>query len=272
MKKEQALLDLSNRTVTIPNLPKDLLSDKEFVLEAFKVVAEVYKKWWTLDRHTLEFVSNALKDDEEVVDLAMVVGGLTQVQYASDRLRADKDFMLKVARSKVEGSSRIDFSYGYYYASKTLQHDPDFAKEVFSISGGALDDAPRHFKNNDELVKVALSSNPHAILYASQRFREDRELVKTAIKKSPSLIGDFKGWNEDHEYVILALENSGNCYTHVEPNLFNDRNFVMKLYKKGMLGRYSYSLGKDLKKDHAFLLRVGLLEQYEAVLLGEDDE
>ena len=48
----------------------------------------------------------------------------------------------------------------------------------------------------------------------------------------------------------------------------------MGLFNLGlcMLGRFSHSLGKDLRKDIPFLLRVGLLEQYEAGLVEEDDE
>lgn len=88
----------------------------------------------------LEHTSDRFKDDEKIV-FAAVEDDVDAFQFASERLRSDRDFVLRVLTEKrrtVKG-----YFYRYYddYDGRFPQNPYHFAKAMAYVSEALLDDA-----------------------------------------------------------------------------------------------------------------------------------
>ena len=79
------------------------------------MIRTLFQKVAGIDGGILEFASDRLKDDKDVLLKSVSQAGWTFC-YASDRLKNDKDVLL--AASKVDGQA-------LYFASKALRDDKD---------------------------------------------------------------------------------------------------------------------------------------------------
>ena len=70
------------------------------------------------------------------------------------------------------------------FIDKDLFNDREFIKELISKNGFALQYMPKEYKDDKEIVLIALEESAgFALKYASKRLRADREVVYKAVKK-----------------------------------------------------------------------------------------
>ena len=115
----------------------------------------------------LEFVSNRLKNDREIVYNSVSKVGWTTC-YASDKLRGDKDLIL--AGVKVDGQI-------LYYASKELRDDKDVVLEAVRNKGLILKYASHRMRRDKEIVLEAIKQDKRAKEYiASEELLNDSDV------------------------------------------------------------------------------------------------
>ena len=95
--------------------------------------------------YELKFVSDELKNDKEIVLVAVTEYGVA-LEYASDTLRNDREVVLAAVRQ----------------------------------DGDALVHASDELKNDREIVLAAVHQNGWALQYASEELRNDKEIVLAA--------------------------------------------------------------------------------------------
>jgi hypothetical protein len=111
--------------------------------------------------------SNELKDDMDLVCLA-VTTSVDTLLWASPRLRENKDVLL-IACSHFGRALRY---------TESLRRDRDVVLAALKADGNALQMCG--FRNDLEMVKVAIRHEPFALQYASEELRQNVELLVIA--------------------------------------------------------------------------------------------
>ena len=142
------------------------------------------------------------------------------LQYASARLRRDREVVLKAVEST--GSSLV-------YASDNLHNDREVVLQAVENEGRALFYASRSLCNDLGVVLQAVETDGQALQFASKNLRHDREVVLRAVKHSGmSLKFASETLRSDREIVLRAVERSGEAIQYASDDaLFKDRKVVL---------------------------------------------
>lgn len=96
-------------------------------------------------------------------------------------------------------------------------YNRNFVKSAVSSNGYSLRYAAE-FKDDYEIVRIAVQDSPEAIEYASHTLKRNKDIIKTAIKNSKYCLifntACMKKYNDDDSLVKLALKANGAniCY------------------------------------------------------------
>ena len=116
-------------------LPEEFKHNKRLALIAIKNFPDA-----------LEYCSEELYDDEEIINAALQEDSEDILSYASDRLRSNYDIVYKAV--KVDGLN-------LQYASEVLQDNKEIVLQAIKDYGGALYYASERLKNDPELIKLS---------------------------------------------------------------------------------------------------------------------
>ena len=97
------------------------------------------------------------------------------LQYASDELKKDYNFILKAVKQSVRALE---------YASNTLKDNRIFILDAIKINGLALKYANISFKKDRDIILAAITQNGLALEFADIYLQQDKEIVLAAIKKN----------------------------------------------------------------------------------------
>ena len=189
------------------------------------IVLAVMKK----NGYLLEYTSDELKNDREVVITAISNSNGQALQYASEQLKNDREVIFTALK----------------YNSDLLKHASDELKNDREIIIAALQkNASEYgsecvlkyvsddFKNDFEIVKIAIKNSDYALQYASDKIKNDREFVMTAVKKNGHALESASNeLKNDHEIVMTAIKNSGEALQYASDELKNDYEIVMAAVK-----------------------------------------
>lgn len=223
-------------TDLLRRMPDSLRADKEIVMLALKAN----------DMDGLEVVSEELKDDEEVAELALKVCE-SQMEYVSDRLKADKDFALRTIG---------EMGWGFRHLVTELQKDREVAKVFFSKNGSLLRES--YFTNDRELVEIAVRAKPGTICNASDELKKDREIALVVVSLDGNCLTYLPYFQGDKEIVRIAYRNKNIAIHHATEDLRNDRAFMFEAYQYDQ--NTLDAVGDNLREDFAFVLRLNMLE------------
>ncbi|EFC37465.1 predicted protein [Naegleria gruberi] len=127
---------------TLRDAPPILKDDKEFVLECLKFPS-----------NRLSETSERLRDDEQVVSCALMQQSSINFEYASDRLRDDKEFVMK----------NIELFPGMFsHISERLKKDKEII--VKYASTGKLKSLENEFMEDEGFVLDIVEKNPQLVL------------------------------------------------------------------------------------------------------------
>ena len=162
--KAVALAAVNKNANTLMKMSERLRDDKDVVMKAVQK-----------DGRALEFASDALRDDEEVVRKAVEGDPYWDdaLQYASNRLRNDREFMLPFFMQQNARALR--------HASDSLRNDKKFMLPMVQVDGMSLRYASDGLKNDRNVVLAAVAQNPDALQYASMRLRGDVDFAMAAL-------------------------------------------------------------------------------------------
>ena len=157
-------------------LPEIFKSDKEFLIEAIKQQDpdEFDDNYRGLN---IAFIPEVLKADEELVKLALENScGGGALKYASDELKDNKDFLLRVKKSK-DVSTAI--GSGFQYASERIRGDRDI---VLKLLNDDFNDWVKYIadpiKVDKELMLKIVEKIPWALEYADESLQNDKDLIE----------------------------------------------------------------------------------------------
>jgi hypothetical protein len=133
--------------------------------------------------NALEFASEALRDNEDLVLLAIKSGDSKVLKFASERLKNQSRIVLKAIRN---------FSKPLAYASPALKSCKTFALAAVQENGKTLE----YFKLFQEDVDVTLA--------AVHTDKDANEFVSKSLKRSSSIL-----ITEDTEFMLEAVRDNG---------------------------------------------------------------
>ena len=160
-------------------IPNALKNNEQFVIELINSGDYFFDAYQILEAIDKNLIDKKWLDNENVV-LEIIKNyediGLT---YASDRLKSDKEFILKAIE--------IDH-WAFEYIDSKLQNDKNFVLEAVKRNAFVLLAADKKFCNDDEIVLAAVKQDGKVLEYVDERFKRNKNIVLEAIKSSPEAI------------------------------------------------------------------------------------
>jgi hypothetical protein len=176
-----------------------------------------------------------------------------------------------------------------------------------SKSGQSLYDLDAEFKDNDEVVLAAVTSDMLAMKYASDRLKDDEKFVEKAIESSRGDVIQFasdrilnnkkcakmaieSSWTSynvlgddlkaDKELLQLALDNNGNVFSNQTPLQTCDEKFrADRAIVEQAIDNWAYAImyaSEDLKGDRELIRKavssIGGALEYASDSLKDDKE
>ena len=122
-------------------------------------------------------------DVDEVVWQAVKEKGLRYYENIDPKYFDSKEFILEAIKNEKETDISIQ------YASKRLKDDKDVVLAAVNKKDiHALQYASKRLKDDKDVILAAVTKNGLALSYASKRLKDDYDVVKKAIARDPSLI------------------------------------------------------------------------------------
>lgn len=209
-------------------------------------------------RHLADALDARMRDDEEIV-LAAVSQNGGVLQYASERLKSEKDFVMKAVCHSTKGTSdsedptRLVFAY----ISEDFKTDREVVLAAVRRTGMALKFAPKDFQNDREIVLAAVSEDGRAFQYASQQLKEEKDFVLQAVGKNGRAFAYVSEYfKDDSEVALEAVSNRGGAVEFFGDRLKGDARVMLAalvLEKYGTHG-FAFKFASDgLKEDPEFV-------------------
>lgn len=154
------------------NEVKDNKTEVLKLLRDYKDVHSMYRDYYRKNKYELDYVSDRLKNDKEVV-LAAVIKDDFNIYFANPRLQGDKDIMRVVVNSSPEHIC---------YASPTLLDDREFMLWAVKQGAGVLISASDRLLDDKELALIAVDRPDRTFKHLSKRLQDDKDVVLLAVK------------------------------------------------------------------------------------------
>ena len=176
---------MKNQTILFDKKLK-VRNNKEFIL-AFTKAVYIHERF-------LNFISEELRDDEDVFLAAMEKNRLT-FEFASERLLNNREFILNAIK---KDHNVITF------VTERLKNNKDFILDAIKIKPSVnlrvlwkikkiilevlklcnhVDCVPYYFKNDKEVVQMCMGKNIRFYEDASENLKQNKDLVMLAIKR-----------------------------------------------------------------------------------------
>ena len=236
----------------------------------------------------IECCSQELRDDEDVI-LEATKSWPGLIVYASSRLKADKQFVLKFFDTTTEAWS--------YYTSSLLNlldqklHDDE--EVVFkAVSKSPLDfrNASKRLQNDENYVRMLISSNIQKdnegvvirdysrliLCCCGESLQKNRQFILDMLDTNP--IGAFtiadSSLKDDEEVVLKAAKLGVIDLDNISNRLLTDKNFIIKLLQviSGLLKDADFQLRNDKEMVMSAMTRIRYIIQCRTDVLNVLDE
>ena len=228
-------------SILFNQINEDFSNDRELIEISINKLGNFY----------LQFASTKLRADKEIIRQAILQNKFyIALKFASNELRADKE-IVKIAVLQNESSLQ--------FASNKLQSDSEIVKIAVYKNGWTLKFASTELQSDKEIVKIAVSQNGLALQFASTILRADKEIVKLAVNCN-SLAIEFASieLRADREIVEIAVLQNCSTIVFASKELQADREIVIIAVKN----RYPlYNLSSILLADRE-IIEIGIKVNY----------
>jgi hypothetical protein len=250
----------------IPFLSPSFLENKDFILKIVPYCKKV-----------LQFTSEALKNDQEVVMLS-TQSHPNSFNYSSLELKDDEHFMLKCynrntflilefASPRIKKNEEIMLKFikksplGMSFVPNTLLQSGDFMlkclkyiPESFSFSF-ASKFIPKELKGNRDFALQAVKIDGLIIGFLDPKFKKDEELYLEALKQNGSSIRYLSDELKNNSSIgMLAVDRSPISYLYLSNKLQLNRKIILKALEKN--GTILFSIpDPTLKNDVELILK-----------------
>ena len=225
----------------IQKIPDEFLRDKDFVCRAIEdqpnilrytpfnsdkemVIRAIYH-----DYSVLSGASEALRDDEEVVSLAIQRTNLKSLhEKYPDKKMTDEwgtSFMDSIGWN-VACATATNFIKN---VSPRLRSDKEFILKAVKTSGFFLLHIDPVFQKDKDVVFEAVKSDFCAFAWADESLKKDRDFVLACCKVNPGILQYVDGsLLEDREIAITAIETNGRALMFIGESFRDDKEIVLK--------------------------------------------
>jgi len=216
------------------DIPKTFIKDKETVLEILKINGEIYN-----------ILDNNFQNDKEIITETLNSKNYCILQYLNEDNKEyfskNDDFIINevggnlynvntiekyILEELLDGYMFLENNINLDLAKKTLNKDKidiELAKKILNRNGMCLqylDD----FKNNRDLVLIAIKENGCSIKFASEILKNDKELVLIAIDNNIYAFDEINDkFKKDLDVLKLSLEK--------KPELWNNLDKKFKVFE-----------------------------------------
>ena len=205
----------------------------------------------------LQNLPENFKDDKDIV-MAAISNSSDAFEYASDRLRSDRECTILALKVFYLGQEGIFCNNLQYVSSEDLKND----KEILKIAAAGHDQAIMHFpekwKNDKELLEIILSKKIDELAFSCfpESYRDDKEIAIKAINDAPYCFQYLtERLRDDEEIVMQAINRETCCYQYISERLKDVKEIAMQVLKIKDNSRVMLSdLSERLKKDKEIAL------------------
>jgi hypothetical protein len=209
--------------LVLEDFSEELLANRDLMLHAV-----------TVDGTALQYASDTLKNDREVVRTAVssAYRGMEALQYASTERRADRDIVYQAAKT---GGGALEFS------AVELGADKDIVLAAVQHNDGwkGLRDAAPQLQADGEVVVTAVQHCADAWQYAAEATKWDRAILLEALKHdfamkiSGAIFEHSEEFQNDREMAMAAVSACGASLRWITKNLRKDREVVALAVQTG---------------------------------------
>jgi len=130
--------------------------------------------------------------------------------------------------------------------SNEFKNDYELLSIAVSNSGDALKYASGELRNDRNIVLKAINQEWSAFEFASDKLKNDREIVLAAVKKGGEALKFASDeYKNDREIVTIAVKQYGGYIQYASESLRNDRNLVLMAVKSSGFQYASDELRND---------------------------
>ena len=216
--------------------------------------------------YQLSQLSKELRDDQDVVLEACKKDGGTVLQYASDRLLNDKEFIINLVmtttKEKAKEEERDDSKL-----AKAMKQRQDACQLIFKH-------IPRHFKADPDVMLAACGANPLNFQFASSTLRNSKQFLLALYNTQPtisaasgvSLSNIPQRFRSDKDVVLAACQRDGNQLQSASSKLRSDKEVVLTAVASAP-SSLQFALG-GLNQDQDCLVAAKIWDEHSRRQLG----
>ncbi len=178
------------------------------------IIADVKKN----GTHVLRKYDEAILDDFDLM-CQLAEDNFTTLDYVSDRLKNDRDFILFCIK---HGSAAL------HYAPMEYRKNKEIVLMAVKLNGNALEYASEELKDDEEIVLAAIKNSPMALEYASERLSDNYFIVERAVEADGEAI-KFASERLRNIYYLVnkAIRNNSNAFEYISEELQDDIRVVI---------------------------------------------
>ena len=231
----------------------------EHVSDALKTDRDFLLEMVSLDAYCLEFFSEELKQDEQIVLAAAKNSGNAALEFGAEKFKTNKNILTEVVKNSQDALSFLaendkndknlimtavdNYGNALEYASEHLQNDKDVVITAVRNNGDALEYASEELQNDKDVVITAVRTNGDALQYASEELQNNKDVAMTALLTSPIAFEYISEMlRSDKEIILHALAQK---YMDSTGKVINDLDFS-----------FSDNIPEKLKADKDFVLQM----------------
>lgn len=216
----------------------------------------VMEKFYPTMKDYLSFCSERLKEDREYVRNALA-NDFNNLEFASNELKDDEDLITPFLTKTP--------SWGFIHASERLKSKKPLALKAITYNTRIFKFLPEHLRKDEEIVTIAVTDYFSNIQYADYKFRNDKDFVLNALKTADR--GGYILWHisrdlrADRDIVDRAITMNGNEIRFAHPKFLKDKKMVLKAIERG--GALLNILDEEMLKDADILAKLVSNDQIE---------
>ena len=188
-----------------------LKTDKDFLLEIV-----------SLDAFCLEFFSEELKQDEQIVLAAAKHFGDAALEFGAEKFKTNKNIITEAVKSSGKALS---------FLAENEKNDKNLVITAVKHHGYALQYAPEQLQNDKDVVIAAITAvdqYSNTLQYASEELRNDKDVVITAVGHNGNALQyASEELQNDKDVAMAALINSTEAFEYVSERLQSDKEFIL---------------------------------------------
>lgn len=166
--------------------------DKEFLwdcllYEAYSI-EELFRFCDISIRSDKEFIEGLACEHLEFQEETQI-SPVKYLRYVNEDLKKDKEFVKRIV--DVYSVSEEVYGNTFHFADESLKTDIEYVKEVMDVDSVIYISLPMNIKEDDGIIRKAISERPNLLNYVPQRIRNDYNELAMESKRQLKLAGNY---------------------------------------------------------------------------------